>query len=84
MVAGGGAAGLNVVPIAASSAADRVLVPRTAGALSACGASTRDIIIEFSDQPVRARRGDFDLTAVERRARADRGAGRTSSLAATR
>ena len=38
LVAGGGAAGLNIVAIARELGCRRVLVPRTAGALSAFGA----------------------------------------------
>ena len=37
VVAGGGAAGINIVPIARELGCRRVLVPATAGALSACG-----------------------------------------------
>ena len=48
MVAGGGASGLNVVPIARELGARRVLLPATAGALSACGALYADIVSEFS------------------------------------
>jgi N-methylhydantoinase A len=48
MVAGGGASGLNVVPIARELGARRVLVPATAGALSACGALYSDVVSEFS------------------------------------
>jgi N-methylhydantoinase A len=48
MVAGGGASGLNIVPIARELGCRTVLVPRTAGALSACGALYSDIISEFS------------------------------------
>ena len=47
VVAGGGAAGLNIVPIARALGCARVLVPRTAGALSACGAQYSDIVAEF-------------------------------------
>lgn len=47
LVAGGGAAGLNIVPIARALGMARVLVPRTAGALSACGAHFSDIVREF-------------------------------------
>jgi N-methylhydantoinase A len=46
LVAGGGAAGLNIVPIARELGCARVLVPRTAGALSACGAQFSDIVAE--------------------------------------
>ncbi|HEV8712315.1 MAG TPA: hydantoinase/oxoprolinase family protein [Candidatus Binatia bacterium] len=48
LVAGGGAAGLNVVSIARELGCRRVLVPRTAGALGACGAQYSDIVAEFS------------------------------------
>lgn len=46
LVAGGGAAGLNVLPIARSLGVGRVLMPSTAGALSACGAHFSDIVSE--------------------------------------
>lgn len=46
LVAGGGAAGLNVLPIARSLGVKRVLMPSTAGALSACGAHYSDIVNE--------------------------------------
>jgi N-methylhydantoinase A len=48
MVAGGGASGLNVVPIARELGCRSVLLPSTAGALSACGALYSDVISEFS------------------------------------
>ncbi|MCW3024462.1 MAG: hydantoinase/oxoprolinase family protein [Conexibacter sp.] len=48
IVAGGGAAGLNIIPIARELGCREVLVPRTAGALSACGAHFSDIVAEFS------------------------------------
>lgn len=48
LVAGGGASGLNVVPIARELGCKRVLLPSTAGALSACGALFSDVISEFS------------------------------------
>jgi N-methylhydantoinase A len=48
VVAGGGAAGLNIVPIARELGCARVLVPRTAGALSACGMQFSDIVSEHS------------------------------------
>jgi len=46
LVAGGGAGGLNIVPIAAELGCTTVLVPRTAGALSASGMQFSDIITE--------------------------------------
>jgi N-methylhydantoinase A len=48
IVAGGGASGLNIIPIARELGCRRVLVPSTAGALSACGAMYADVISEFS------------------------------------
>jgi N-methylhydantoinase A len=48
IVAGGGAAGLNIVPIARELGCARVLVPRTAGALSACGGQYSDVVAEFT------------------------------------
>src|SRR5262249_17550344 len=48
VVAGGGASGLNIVPIARELGCRRVLLPSTAGALSACGSLFADIVSEFS------------------------------------
>ncbi|MBM4258496.1 MAG: hydantoinase/oxoprolinase family protein [Deltaproteobacteria bacterium] len=48
VVAGGGAAGLNMVAIAQELGCRQLLIPRTAGALSACGAQYSDIVAEFS------------------------------------
>jgi N-methylhydantoinase A len=48
MVAGGGASGLNIVPIARELGCRRVLLPSTASALSACGALFADVVSEFS------------------------------------
>ncbi|WAT09665.1 hydantoinase/oxoprolinase family protein [Rouxiella badensis] len=47
MVAGGGAAGLNIAMVVKETGARQVLIPRTAGGLSACGAQFSDIISEF-------------------------------------
>ena len=61
MVAGGGASGLNIVPIARELGVRTVLVPRTAGALSACGALYSDVISEFSaSRYAETNRLDFD------------------------
>ncbi|MEE9279257.1 MAG: hydantoinase/oxoprolinase family protein [Myxococcota bacterium] len=61
IVAGGGAAGLNIVPIARELGCRRVLVPRTAGALSACGGQHSDIIAEFNrSKPTDTRGFAFD------------------------
>jgi N-methylhydantoinase A len=48
MLAGGGASGLNAVPIARELGCRRVLLPSMASALSACGALFADIVSEFS------------------------------------
>ena len=46
LVAGGGAAGLNIVSIARELGCSRVLIPKTASALSACGMQFADIVFE--------------------------------------
>jgi N-methylhydantoinase A len=48
IVAGGGAAGLNIVEIARSLGCASIQYPRQAGALSACGAQFSDLVTEFS------------------------------------
>jgi N-methylhydantoinase A len=48
IVAGGGAAGLNILPIARELGCNQVLIPRTAGAFSACGGHFSNIVTEFS------------------------------------
>lgn len=48
IVAGGGASGLNIVPIMRELGARQVLLPATAAALSACGALYSDVIAEFA------------------------------------
>lgn len=48
IVAGGGGSGMNISRIAAELGTELVLLPRTAGALSACGALYSDVISEFS------------------------------------
>jgi N-methylhydantoinase A len=65
MVAGGGAAGLNIVPIARELGCRQVLVPRTAGALSACGGQYSNIVSEFTQSKF-AYTGDFPYEAVNR------------------
>ena len=65
LLAGGGAAGLNIVPIARELGCKRVLLPRMAGALSACGAQYTDIVTEFGTSQVTASTG-FDYAAVNR------------------
>lgn len=63
LVAGGGAAGLNIVPIARELGIRKVLVPRAAGALSACGMQFSDISFQHSAS-ILARSGAFDREAV--------------------
>jgi N-methylhydantoinase A len=48
MVAGGGAAGLNILQIARSLNCRAVIVPKAAGAISASGAQHSDVAIDFS------------------------------------
>ncbi len=63
LVAGGGAAGLNIVPIAEALGCAKVLLPRTAGALSACGGQYSDIVSEFSGSRY-AHSNNFDFEGV--------------------
>ncbi|MGD9536354.1 MAG: hydantoinase/oxoprolinase family protein [Alphaproteobacteria bacterium] len=63
LVAGGGAAGLNILQIARTLGCERALLPSTAGALSACGAQFSDIVSEFSGSRF-AHSGEFDMAAV--------------------
>jgi N-methylhydantoinase A len=63
IVAGGGAAGFNIMPIARELGCDTVILPRTASALSACGMQASDIVFEatrsrFTDT------ANFDAAAV--------------------
>jgi len=62
-IAGGGAAGLNIVPIARELGCTRVLVPGLAGALSACGAVYTDVVTEFGVNRVTQSR-NFGFAAV--------------------
>jgi len=63
IVAGGGAAGLAIGRLAEALGCRRVLVPRTAAALSACGGQFSDIVTEFSISR-RADTNRFDATPV--------------------
>ena len=65
LLAGGGAAGLNIVPIARELGCKRVLLPRMAGALSACGAQYTDIVTEFGVSHLTQSTG-FDFAGVNR------------------
>lgn len=65
VVAGGGAAGFNIMPIAQELGCSTVILPRFAAALSACGMQYSDIVFEatrsrFTDSSM------FDLAAVNR------------------
>jgi N-methylhydantoinase A len=63
IVAGGGASGLNIVPIARELGCRRVLLPSTAGALSACGALYSDVVSEVSTSRYLQTRSD-DVATV--------------------
>jgi N-methylhydantoinase A len=65
IVAGGGAAGLNIAPIAESLGCSRVLIPRTAGGLSACGAQYSDIVMDFGASCYSRTRA-FDFPSVNK------------------
>ncbi|HXF31962.1 MAG TPA: hydantoinase/oxoprolinase family protein [Solirubrobacterales bacterium] len=64
LVAGGGAAGLTIGRIAAEFGCRHVLVPRTAGALSAMGGQFSDVVAEFSETHLTDTR-EFDFAGVE-------------------
>jgi N-methylhydantoinase A len=64
IVAGGGAAGMTIVPIVEAIGCTRVLLPPTAGALSAAGAHFSDVIGEFSASFFTTESG-FDATGVQ-------------------
>jgi len=63
LVAGGGAAGLNILPIAKALGCAKVLVPSTAGALSACGGQYSNIVTEYSASRY-AHSGNFNFAGV--------------------
>ncbi|WP_406635133.1 hydantoinase/oxoprolinase family protein [Amycolatopsis sp. WGS_07] len=63
VVAGGGAAGLNIGLVARELGVKRLLVPRTAGGLSACGAQFSDIVAEQAASRY-AVTSEFDREAV--------------------
>ncbi len=63
VVAGGGAAGLNIVPIVGELHCRAIIVPRTASVLSACGMQFSDIQFEQS-VAVQTRSDNFDRNAV--------------------
>jgi N-methylhydantoinase A len=76
LLAGGGAAGLTIGQIAAEFGCRQVLIPRTAGALSAMGGQFSDVVAEFTaTHTTDTNRFDFAgvrevLTGLEERAQA--------------
>jgi N-methylhydantoinase A len=63
IVAGGGAAGLNIMPIARELGCATTILPRTASAMSACGMQYSDIVFEQTRSRV-TMSGSFDLAGV--------------------
>jgi N-methylhydantoinase A len=63
LVAGGGAAGLTILPIARELGCREVLIPRAAGVLSAFGGQHSDIVREVT-APFVASSEDFDFAGV--------------------
>ena len=85
LVAGGGAGGMIATDLAESLGTDRVVVPRTAAALSACGGLFSDIVAEVATSHY-ATTAAFDLDRVnavlaQLEDRADRFLGRVRSRA---
>lgn len=65
IVAGGGASGLGILELARELGCDKVVVPRTAGALSAVGGQCSDIVAEFAASHF-ATTAAFDADGVNR------------------
>lgn len=63
MVAGGGACGMHAIPLAEGLDMKKLLIPRTAGGLSAVGGIFSDIVCEYNDSYFTTTR-DFDLKRV--------------------
>ena len=63
IVAGGGAAGLNIAPIARELGCSTIIVPKTASAMSACGMQFSDIVFEQTRSRVTLS-GTFDIDGV--------------------
>jgi N-methylhydantoinase A len=63
VVAGGGAAGLGIMAMAGELGCERVILPRTAGVLSACGMQFSDVIYEHSASHI-TRSDAFDFDAI--------------------
>lgn len=68
IVAGGGGSGMNIGRIAAELGTRHVLLPKTAGAMSACGALFSDVISEFTTVAY-STTADFDPAAANARLR---------------
>jgi N-methylhydantoinase A len=69
IVAGGGAAGMTIVPIVEAIGCSRVLIPPTAGALSAAGAHFSDVLREFTrSYPTTSAAFDHDGVVAAKRA----------------
>ena len=65
IVAGGGAAGLNIARIAEELGCSTVIVPKTASAMSACGMQYSDIVFEETRSRV-THSGGFDMKGVNK------------------
>lgn len=65
LVAGGGAAGVSIIPIARELGVRTIILPKTAGALSAAGMQFSDIVFEESGNRVTVT-GRFDTDGVNR------------------
>jgi N-methylhydantoinase A len=63
MVVGGGACGAHAIPLAEGLEMGKVLIPKTAGALSAVGGVFSEVISEFTGSVYTETR-EFDFTAV--------------------
>ena len=63
IVAGGGAAGFNIMPIARELGCDTVILPKTASALSACGMQYSSIVFEATRSRFTAS-NEFDIEGV--------------------
>ena len=65
IVAGGGAAGFNIMPIARELGCDTVILPKTASALSACGMQYSSIVFEATRSRFTAS-NEFDIDGVNK------------------
>jgi N-methylhydantoinase A len=65
IVAGGGAAGLNIMPIARELGCSTAILPKTASAMSACGMQYSDIVFEQTRSRF-TMSGSFDMDGVNK------------------